>query len=570
VKSFRLTDRAFAELAAGRPAADTVEVLRRAQASRHLLLLGEIRRLGGPIPEPIERYDPMAALHTSVTLAALRAGTAPPPPRIAARHDLSVTHAGLTLRVRLEDTDPLRTHLGLTPSRQLTPDQVTTWRELLSAGWRLLTTRHRPAAEIMAAVLSVLVPVEADPGSGGLSATSANAFGAVAISTPGDPRAFAVGLLHECQHSLLNATNTLFDLVSPGGPRIYSPWRDDPRPLSGLLHGAYAYQSVTRFWRAETAAAPPERTEATAETPARTETLGPTETTAENPGSTETTAETPERTGTAGRIPAQRQGPTALTPRPPLAENLLAHLPVAEPSALHEAGPRGTATGSAGPAGLRGRLAEFEFARWRAAVVEAAEALLASGHLTVAGTRFVQAMRDEVGGWLEDAVDPRVARLADGANAEHRARWRLRNLAVPDDVVADLVAAWWRGEPAPVVPEAGLRRYDGRRLESSERLALVHRLLREGDHRVRAGSGLRPGDDAYLDGEAGTAYAAYVEDLGVGPGDLDRWAGLAVVAPHRALREQPELVRAGWLSLGDVGLDTVAAWLSGSLTSARA
>ncbi|GIM89342.1 aKG-HExxH-type peptide beta-hydroxylase [Paractinoplanes toevensis] len=524
MKSFRLTDRAFAELAAGRPSADTVGVLRRAQASRHLLLLGEIRRLGGPIPEPIERYDPMAALHTSVTLAALRAGTAPPPPRVAARHDLSITHAGLTLRVRLEDTDPLRSRLGLTPSRQLTPDQVATWRELLTAGWRLLTTRHRPAAEILAAVLSVIVPVEADPGSGGLSATSAHAFGAVAISTPGDPRAFAVGLLHECQHSLLNATNTLFDLVDPGGPRVCSPWREDPRPLAGLLHGAYAYQSVTRFWRTEAAV----------------------------------------------RIPAQRQGRTALTPRSAPTDNSLAHLPVAEPPALHEAGPRGTATGSAGPAGLGGRLAEFEFARWRAAVAGAAETLLASGHLTLAGERFVQVMHDEVGGWQGDAVDSRVARLADGANAEHRARWRLRNLAVPDDVVAELVAAWRRGEPAPAVPEAQLRRYDGRRLENSVRLALVHRLLRDGDHPGRAGSGLRPGDDAYLDGEAGTAYAAYVEDLGVGPGDLDRWAGLAVVAPHRALYEQPELVRAVWLSADEAGLDTVTEWLSRSLMPSRA
>ncbi|GIF19120.1 hypothetical protein BJ973_006166 [Actinoplanes tereljensis] len=508
MKSFRLTDAAFAELAAGRPTADTVGILRRAQASRHLLLLGEIRRRGGPIPDQIELYDPMAALHTSVTLAA----RTPPPPRVAGPHHLSSTHDGLTLRVRLEDTDPLRAHLGLTPSRQLTPDEVTTWQRLLTEAWRLLTTRHRPAAEVLAAVLSVIVPVEADAGSGGLSATSANAFGAVAISTPADPRSFAVGLLHEGQHSLLNATNTLFDLVNPGGPRVCSPWRDDPRPLSGLLHGAYAYQAVTRFWRTEAAA----------------------------------------------RIPAQRQGRVALSPHPALAENSLAHLPVAEPPALHEAGPRGAATGSAGPAGLGSRLAEFEFARWRAAVAGAAEVLLASGRLTPAGTRFVQVMHHEVSGWQADAVNPRVARLADGANAEHRARWRLRNLAVPDDVVAELVAAWRRGEPAPTGTRADLRPDDGRRLEASERLALVHRLLGAGDYRGRAGSG----DDAYLDGEAGTAYAAYVKDLEFRSEDLDLWSGLALVSPHRALREQPELVRAGWLALENVGLDAIAGWLS--------
>jgi HEXXH motif-containing protein len=29
---------------------------------------------------------------------------------------------------------------------------------------------------------------------------------------------------------------------------FYAPWRDDPRPLDGLFHGAYAYLGVTRFW----------------------------------------------------------------------------------------------------------------------------------------------------------------------------------------------------------------------------------------------------------------------------------------------------------------------------------
>ncbi|MFD0518036.1 aKG-HExxH-type peptide beta-hydroxylase [Paractinoplanes durhamensis] len=398
------------------------------------------------------------------------------------------------------------------------------WQRLLSAGWVLLTTRHRAAAEVLAAGLRVIVPVEADPGSGGLSATSAEAFGAVAISTPGDPHSFAVGLLHECQHSLLNATTSLFDLVTPGGPRVCSPWRDDPRPLSGLLHGAYAYLSVTRF----------------------------------------------RRTEAATRVPAPRRGPVALTPHPLPAETSVAHLPAAEPPVLTETGPRGPAAGSAG---LRGRLAEFEFARWRAAVAEAAGTLLDSGQLTAAGTRFVRAMRDEAAGWLSEPVDPRVARLAAGANAEHRARWRLRNLEVDPAAVAELVAAWRRGAAAPAVPEAGLAADRGRQLESSERLRLVHRLLNEGDHRGRAGSGLRPGDDAYLDGDAGTAATSYSKGLAFSS-DLDRWSGLAVVSSHAAMRDRPELVRAVTLAAAEagevrnVGPEAVAAWLSGSLMSA--
>ena len=31
--------------------------------------------------------------------------------------------------------------------------------------------------------------------------------------------------------------------------RYYAPWRDDPRPITGLLHGVYAHLGVSRFWR---------------------------------------------------------------------------------------------------------------------------------------------------------------------------------------------------------------------------------------------------------------------------------------------------------------------------------
>ena len=478
--TFRLSDAAFAALAAGRPTAATIAELRKAQISRHLLLLGEILKLqNGKTPRwyaeqrpgPDVRdglADPMKALHTAATLAALRARTPPPGPGDPSRHHLSTTADGLTLSVRLEDTDPLRARLGLTPSRQLTGQEVDTWRRLLAEAWHLLATRHRPAAATIAAVLRVIVPIEPDPGSAGLSATSAEAFGAVALSTPADATALAVGLLHETQHSLLNATRTLFDLVLPGAARTYSPWRDDPRPPFGLLHGAYAYLAVTRFWRTEAAA-----------------------------------------------------------------------------------------SGHA--------LAQFEFARWRSAVAESADAL--DGCLTPAGARFVQALRTEVGGWLADEVDPDIERLAHGANVEHRVRWRLRNLTV--DIEA-LVGAWPTGRP----PAARLRAGGtGRALERSDRLDLVHRVLREGDQSLPPGSRQRPGDDAWLRGAAGTARHAYVQglkesvsrgtkpEMPPGPREVDLWAGIAIAGPWRSVRERPELVRAAYLALPDQDLDKIAEWL---------
>jgi len=502
VRPFRLTDAALARLAAGRPSADTLAELRKAQLSSHLLLLGEILRADRNPPWYADRpprevvADPMTGLYAATAVAALHAGTDPPDRDVLVvpgGHTLTTTCAGRTLRVRLEDRDPLRDRLGLRPAAPLTRAEVAGWQRRLDEAWQILVRRHPAAAATLAEVLRVIVPVEPDPGAG-ISATSANAYGAVAMSAPADGLSLAVGLLHETQHSLLNATRTLFDLVLPSAGRTYSPWRDDPRPAFGILHGAYAYLAVTRFWRTEAA-------------------------------------------GCTGN-----------------------------------------------------RQAAFEYARWRAAVVAAADGLLDGDLLTSAGRRFVSALRDEAAGWLPEPLDPEVERLAGGANLDHRVRWRLRNLRVDPCAAASFAAAWRTGRPRPPAPEPAPSPAPSRELEKSARLNLIHARLstpppagpRSGADPVlrgpalRPGGGVRPGDDAYLRGDHGTAYAAYLKDLREetarrrrtrsAPPDLDDlWSGLALVLP--ALRERPELVRAVYLALdapdrAAVDLPDLAAWLA--------
>ena len=262
VQPFRLTDAAFAALGAGRPSPDTLGTLRRAEHSRNLLLLRQLRRQVSDTPQwyavlrtaatqEAEHWtaDPMTGLWAA---EALRPGPVPvPPPVRPGGHLLTATCEDLTLTVRLEDSAPVRARLGLTPAGPVTPAGLAHWRDCLAQAWSLLVHRHRAEAEILAAVLRVIVPVRPDRSAEGISATSAEAFGAVAMSDPPGPAALAAGLLHEARHSLLNATHLLFDLVKPGGPVGYSPWRDDPRPAFGVLHGAYAYLAVTRFHRSE-------------------------------------------------------------------------------------------------------------------------------------------------------------------------------------------------------------------------------------------------------------------------------------------------------------------------------
>jgi HEXXH motif-containing protein len=123
------------------------------------------------------------------------------------------------------------------------------WGPLLSASWRLLVEHHRPVAEEIAAMLSVLTPLSTSlPGHA--SVTFANALGCVAMSLPDDPRVMAVAFAHEVQHAKLSALLDLFPLVDRDSPvRLRVAWRPDPRPPVAVLHGAYAHLAVAAFWR---------------------------------------------------------------------------------------------------------------------------------------------------------------------------------------------------------------------------------------------------------------------------------------------------------------------------------
>ncbi len=77
--------------------------------------------------------------------------------------------------------------------------------------------------------------------------------GAFVLSAVQDPYWIADGLIHELLH------NRLFFIVDRGEllegvqdaterSEFYSPWRDDLRPMSGLLHAVYVYIGVCKFW----------------------------------------------------------------------------------------------------------------------------------------------------------------------------------------------------------------------------------------------------------------------------------------------------------------------------------
>ncbi len=163
---------------------------------------------------------------------------------------LTVSSGDLSLDVLVDDLDPYRLP-GMPVRARLPGPELARWEDDLAAAWRILVHRHRPAAEEVGAGIRVVTPLAGD-GTGQVSASSREAHGSLAFSTTGRARDLALILAHEVQHAKLAALIEAVPMIrSDHDRRYYAPWREDPRPVYGLLQGAYAHLGVAGFWRRE-------------------------------------------------------------------------------------------------------------------------------------------------------------------------------------------------------------------------------------------------------------------------------------------------------------------------------
>ncbi|WP_326944219.1 HEXXH motif-containing putative peptide modification protein [Amycolatopsis sp. NBC_01307] len=165
-------------------------------------------------------------------------------------------HGGRQLSIRLDDLDPYRGLYEPIPPRRLTALDVESWRTVVDDAWHLLTTHMPDIAEALPGGLESVVPAPAVafrlP-----SASTGEAFGSAIVAYGSDPEQLAAALVHEFRHIRLGGIQHLATLTTDDPrERLYAPWRDDPRPIGGVLHGIYAFSGVAAFWRALAAAEP--------------------------------------------------------------------------------------------------------------------------------------------------------------------------------------------------------------------------------------------------------------------------------------------------------------------------
>lgn len=164
---------------------------------------------------------------------------------------LTASAGGRVLDLALDDVDPYR--MQADAADRLPESELPGWRSALEEAWRILTAHHQVTAAEIEVAHRVVTPLRA-PAEGLASGTALETFGAVCLSAPPDGLTLAATLAHEVQHAKLGALLNIVRLTEPDeSARFYAPWREDPRPIGGLIQGAYAFLGVSGFWRRQRA-----------------------------------------------------------------------------------------------------------------------------------------------------------------------------------------------------------------------------------------------------------------------------------------------------------------------------
>lgn len=158
--------------------------------------------------------------------------------------------------VRLDNLDPYRDLDEPVAPQPLDDAEAEEWQRMFAEAASILGAAGAEPGRLRITEIRRIVPWTGTPPLSAaeepflISATTGDAFGSMVVSRPADGLALAEAMVHEFQHSKLSALLHLFPLIhDDGAETLYAPWRSDPRHLTGLLHGAYAFTGVTGFWR---------------------------------------------------------------------------------------------------------------------------------------------------------------------------------------------------------------------------------------------------------------------------------------------------------------------------------
>jgi uncharacterized protein len=149
--------------------------------------------------------------------------------------------------VMLEDTDPFRDCQQWDATARLDDAELRLWRERFAGAWRILTESVPDYARVIEAGLVSVVPLGSVVSSH-RAATARDAFGAIAVALPESSEDLAELVLHEFQHVKMYPLLDMRHLFDPSDRQLLAVgWREDKRPVEGVLQGTYSYLALTHL-----------------------------------------------------------------------------------------------------------------------------------------------------------------------------------------------------------------------------------------------------------------------------------------------------------------------------------
>ncbi len=124
------------------------------------------------------------------------------------------------------------------------------WNDSIEKSVSLIKNCNELLFEEIITTIKVIVPVAAENVDVHSSASYKNIPGMIVLSLTSDISILAEAIVHEYHHLKLYLIQNLDPLISGDADTAvyYSPWRKDPRPLNGILHGTYVFFQVLYFW----------------------------------------------------------------------------------------------------------------------------------------------------------------------------------------------------------------------------------------------------------------------------------------------------------------------------------
>ncbi|SMD27173.1 aKG-HExxH-type peptide beta-hydroxylase [Kibdelosporangium aridum] len=211
--------------------------------------LGRVPAPGDTSVAEIVRTGRKVEVHAGSTVISLPSDLSEETPHWQPVRQLVAQADGRFLSVRLDDVDPYRETYGPQSPQRVSHAESAAWQLLTSDAWALLVDVVPQFADGLRAGFESLAPrpltlIRAS------SASTSDAFGSAVLDRPADPESLAAMLVHEFQHSKLIGLTHLTRLWHDDPrERLYAPWRDDPRPIGGMVQGLYAFTGMTAFWR---------------------------------------------------------------------------------------------------------------------------------------------------------------------------------------------------------------------------------------------------------------------------------------------------------------------------------